>query len=158
MGFLRNALMGAAAGAAGTVALNATTYADMVARARPSSSVPSEVAGELAGKAGIDLSGSDGDASAQNRKTGLGALLGILTGVGVGTAYGIIRPHMRSVSTPRAAVVLCLAAMAGSDGPATALGITDPTQWGASSWASDIVPHLAYGLVTVAAYEAFGRS
>ena len=134
MGVLRDVLVGAAAGAVGTVALNATTYADMVVRARPPSSVPSEVAGELAGKAGIDLSGSDGDATAENRKSGLGALLGIGTGVGVGTAYGLVRPHLgRSVSIPSAAVALGLAAMAGSDVPAASLGVTDPTQWGANA-------------------------
>ena len=157
MRVLRDVSVGAAAGAVGTVALNATTYADMVVRARPPSSVPSEVAGELAGKAGIDLSGSDGDATAENRKSGLGALLGIGTGVGVGTAYGLVRPHLgRSVSIPSAAVALGLAAMAGSDVPAASLGVTDPTQWGANAWVSDLVPHLAYGLATAAAYEAFG--
>ncbi len=157
MGVLRDVLVGATAGAVGTVALNAATYADMVVRARPPSSVPSEVAGELAGKAGIDLSGSsDGDATAENRKSGLGALFGIGTGVGVGLAYGAIRPHLgRRVSLPRAAVVLGLAAMAGSDVPSAALGVTDPTRWGANAWASDLVPHLAYGLATAAAYEAF---
>ena len=156
---LRNALVGAAAGAVGTVALNATTYADMVVRARPSSSVPSEVAGELAGKARVDLSGEGrgDDETAQNRKSGLGALFGIATGVGVGPAYGLIRPRLgRSVSVPRAAVVLGLAAMAGSDVPAASLGVTDPTQWGANAWISDLVPHLAYGLATAAAYETFG--
>lgn len=105
-------------GAAGTVAPNATTDADMVARARPSSSVPARVAGTLVGKAGMGLSGSGGDAPARNRKTGLGAFPGILTGVG--TAYGLVRPRMSGVSTPRAAVVPGLAAMAGSDVPAAA--------------------------------------
>ena len=157
MGLLRNVLMGAAAGAVGTVALNATTYADMVVRARPPSSMPSELAGELAGRAGIDLSGSDGDATVENRKSGLGALFGIGTGVGVGTAYGLVRPHLgRSVSVPRAAVVLGLAAMAGSDVPSASLGVTDRTQWGFNAWVSDLVPHLAYGLATAATYEAFG--
>ncbi len=148
--------MGAAAGAVGTVALNAATYTDMVVRARPPSSVPSQVAGKLAGKAGVDLSGSD-DATAENRKSGLGALFGIGTGVGIGTVYGAVRPHLgRRISVPRAAVILGLAAMAGSDVPAASLGITDPTQWGADAWLSDLVPHLAYGLATAAAYEAFG--
>ena len=40
--------------------------------------------------------------------------------------------------------------MAGSDIPSVALGTTDPRSWSAPSWTADIVPHLAYGLVTVA--------
>ncbi len=81
-------------------------------------------------------------------------------GLEIGAAYGLARPHLGEVSKLRAGIVLCLAAMAGSDGPATALGVTDPRQWGLNSWLSDIVPHLAYGLVTAATYDAIaqGRS
>ncbi len=153
---LRQVLMGTAAGAVGTVALNVTTYADMALRGRPSSSVPAQVAGKLAGKAGIDLSG-EGETT-QNRKSGLGALSGYAVGLGVGTAYGLVRPLLGDVSVPRAGVVLGLAAMAGSDVPATVLGVTDPTKWGFGSWASDVVPHLAYGLVTAVACEAFNST
>ncbi len=149
---LRDALLGTAAGAVGTVALNATTYADMALRGRPSSSVPAEVAGKLAEKAGIELSS---DETGQNRKSGLGALSGYVVGLGVGTAYGLVRSHLGDVSKMRAGIVLGLAAMAGSDVPASALGVTDPTAWGPGSWVSDIVPHLAYGLVTAIAYDAF---
>ncbi len=153
---LREILTGVAAGAVGTVALNATTYADMTLRGRPPSSVPAEVAAQLADKAGIDLSGEGSDDNtAQNRQSGLGALMGFVTGLGVGTAYGLVRPRLRDVSVPRASVVLGLAAMAGSDLPAVALGVTDPREWDATSWASDIIPHLAYGLATAVAYEAF---
>lgn len=150
-------LAGAAAGAAGTVALNAATYADMVIRARPASSVPATVAARLADRAGIDLSGEGEDGeTAQNRQNGLGALFGIATGVGVGTAYGLVRPALgRDVSKARAGVVLGLAAVAGSDVPSAALGVTDPARWGVNSWVSDLVPHLAYGFVTAAAYELF---
>jgi hypothetical protein len=152
----REALMGTAAGAVGTVALNVTTYADMAIRARPSSSVPSQVAGELAQKAGIDLGSEE---AAENRKSGLGALMGYVVGLGLGTAYGAVRPHLlNGVSVPLAGVGLGLAAMAGSDVPATATGVTDPTQWNMSSWASDVVPHLAYGLVTAVVYEALNGS
>ncbi len=55
----------------------------------------------------------------------------------------------------RAGVVLGVGAMAGSDVPAAALGVTDPTTWDFNSWGSDIVPHLAYGVMTAVAYEAF---
>ena len=152
---LREVLTGTAAGAVGTVALNVTTYADMVLRGRPPSSVPAEVAGKLTDKANIDLSGEGSDGStAQNRRSGLGALMGYVTGLGVGTAYGLVRPLLGDVSVPRAGLVLGLAAMAGSDVPATALGVTNPAKWSFNSWASDIVPHLAYGLVTAVAYDA----
>lgn len=150
---MRGVLTGLVAGAAGTVALNVATYADMALRGRPSSSVPAQVAGKLAGKAGIDLSGEE--KATQNRKSGLGALSGYAVGLGVGATYGLVRPLLGDVSVGRAGVVLGLAAMAGSDVPATALGVTDPTTWSIGSWASDVVPHLAYGLLTAATYEAF---
>ena len=155
---LREALTGAAAGAVGTVALNAATYADMAINGRPASSVPAEVAGGLAKKAGIDLSaeGEDPDDEAeQNRRSGLGALMGYVTGLGVGAAYGLIRPHLGGVSRPVAGFGLGLAAMAASDVPATVLGVTDPTTWPPSSWGMDFGFHLAYGVVTAIAYDAF---
>ena len=155
---LREALTGAAAGAVGTVALNAVTYADMAINGRPASSVPAEVASGLAEKVGLDLSaeGEDLDGeTAQNRQSGLGALMGYVTGLGVGTGYGLIRPHLGGVSRPVAGVALALAAMAASDVPATALGVTDPTTWPPSSWVMDFGFHLAYGVVTAIAYDAF---
>jgi hypothetical protein len=42
--------------------------------------------------------------------------------------------------------------MAGANGPMTALGVTDPRTWAAADRVADVVPHLAYGLVTAAAY------
>lgn len=147
---LREMLMGTTAGAVGTVALNAVTYADMAVRARPSSSVPAEVARRLAEKSGVDL-GSD--ETEQNRKSGPGALSGYVVGLGVGTVYGLVRSRLGSMSKRRAGIALGLAAMAGSDVSATTLGVTDPTQWSLDSWASDIVPHLAYGLMTALAYD-----
>lgn len=160
---LRNVLLGTAAGAVGTVALNVATYADMAIRGRPSSGVPAQVAGALIEKAGIELSGggsgsggADGgeQQQAENRKSGLGALQGYVVGLGIGALYGLVRPG-GATSVPLAGVALGLAAMAASDVPATALGVTDPRQWPASSWAADIVPHLAYGLFTALAYDAF---
>lgn len=148
---LRRALMGAAAGAAGTVALNAVTYADMALRARSGSSVPDEVAGVIAKRVGLDL--GDGD-TAQNRKTGLGALLGYANGVGA--AYGILRPVFgRDVSVTKAGLALTLASTVGTDLPIAATGVSNPTTWPPSSWAMDFGFHLAYGLMTAAAYEAF---
>ena len=154
---LRHLLMGTAAGAVGTVALNVATYADMAIRGRPSSSVPAKMVGVLADKAGIPLSagGEGDDEKGQNRQSGLGALFGYVTGLGVGTAYGLLRPHLRGVPMPVAGVGVGLAAMAASDIPIAALGVSDPATWGVSGWVADVVPHLAYGLVTAIAYDAF---
>ena len=130
----------------------------MAIRGRPSSSVPAKMAGALAAKAGLPLStggeGSD-DEKVQNRQSGLGALFGYMTGLGVGTAYGLLRPYRGDVPTPVAGVGVGLAAMAASDIPIVALGVSDPATWGVSGWAADVVPHLAYGLVTAIPYDAF---
>lgn len=152
----RELAMGAAAGAVGTVALNVVTYLDMVLRARGSSSVPAEVAGALTQRAGLPLSrqGPDSEA-AQNRQSGLGALLGYVTGLGVGGVYGVIRPRAPWFPRPLAAVGLGAAAMSGSDVPSALLGITKPGTRSATSWASDVVPHLAYGAFTAIAFDAF---
>ena len=154
---LREMLIGTAAGAIGTVALNAVTYGDMAVRGRPASSVPAQVAGKLADKTGVDLFSEDegfDTSMAQNRRRGLGALQGYVVGLGVGTVYGLVRLGLRGVSEPRAGVVLGLAAMAGGDVPTTVLGVANPARWSLSSWASDSIPHLAYGLVTAVAYDA----
>ncbi len=110
---LRGALVGTAAGAAGTTALNATTFADMALRGRPASSIPAQVAGELAERAGVDL-GSD--ETRQNRKCGRGALSGYVVGLGAGAAYGLVRPHLGRVSKMRTGVALGLGAMEGRNG------------------------------------------
>jgi hypothetical protein len=89
------------AGAVGTSVLNTVTYLDMAVRGRPASSVPSETAGKLADIAGVPLSGGSnegeqdgGDPTADNRKEAIGALMGYLTGFGVGAAYGLLRPRL----------------------------------------------------------------
>jgi hypothetical protein len=140
---------GLVAGAAGTAALNAVTYLDMVARGRPSSEMPAKAARELAGKAGWQLADDPKDG---NRAEALGALLGLATGLGVGVGYGALRRRVR-VPKLLAAVGLAAGAMAGSDGPLVGLGLTDPSTWDPMSWLSDAVPHLAYGVAAAAAYE-----
>ncbi len=66
-----------AAGAAGTVALDIATYADMVIRGRPSSSVPSDLAGKLTNALHVDLegesAGQQGNQIAEHRRSGQGA-------------------------------------------------------------------------------------
>ena len=149
-------MRGLASGALGTAALNMTTYLDVAIRGRAMSSVPEQDVEKLADMAGVDLNEAGSDEQAENRKQGLGALMGYLTGLGIGAVYGLVRPHARAVPLPLAAVAVGLGAMAATDSATTLLGNADPTQWSAKSWATDIVPHLAYGAATVAGYEAFG--
>ena len=52
MCMLENLIKGAMAGLAGTTALNAATYLDMVWRGRPASSTPEQVVEELAKRSG----------------------------------------------------------------------------------------------------------
>jgi hypothetical protein len=149
-------LWGIAAGAVGTIALDVVSYLDMVVRARPASSLPAEVAGALAERAGVELAAEGNNSeTAGNRRSGIGALFGYGVGLGVGAAYGLLRSRLPAPRGPWAATAaLGLAAMAASDLPATALGVTDPRTWGAAGWVSDLLPHLAYGLATATVYEA----
>jgi hypothetical protein len=149
---LKLILRGAAAGAAGTTALNAVTYLDMVLRGRPASSTPEESVRRLSGKAGIAIPGDDGKRS--NRESGAGALLGMLTGITVGAAYGAARAAGWRPSTPVAGLVSGLAAVVASSVPMAATGVSDPREWSVPDWLSDLVPHLAYGLTTAATYAA----
>jgi hypothetical protein len=148
---------GLASGALGTAALNMTTYLDVAIRGRAMSSVPQKDVETLADQAGVDLSARGSDEDAENRKQGLGALMGYITGLSVGSVYGLVRPHARRVPLPIAAVAVGLGAMAATDGSTAMLGNADPTEWSAKSWAMDILPHLAYGAATVVGYESFGN-
>ena len=147
-------LLGTVAGAAGTIALDLTTYGDMLLRGRPASGVPAKVAGILAAKAGLDLAAGGSLEQAESRKSAFGALLGYATGVGLGTLYGLLRPRLRDVPRPVAGAALGLAAMAASDVPIVATGASDPRTWGTAGWLSDLIPHLVYGLVTAAVFDA----
>lgn len=141
-------LIGAAAGAAGTTALNTTTYLDMVVRARGASSTPEKTVTKLADAVNVTIPGDD--QQRQNRVAGLGPMTGIIVGVGVGAVLGFargagLRPGL--LVTGLAASAL---AMAGSAGPMTALGVTNPLTWSTKSWLADALPHLAYGMATAA--------
>jgi hypothetical protein len=149
---MRNLLLGAAAGAAGTTALNAVTYLDMAMRGRGTSSTPEQTVAAAAAKAGVDIPG-EGEVR-DNRLQGLGALSGIATGVAVGavvaTMDGLgLRPGRLGGSLLSGAL-----AMAASDVSMTRLGVTDPRTWSAPDWAADVVPHFAYGLVTYSTLRA----
>lgn len=161
---------GAVAGAAGVVALNAAGYVDMLIRGRPASDMPARVAGKLADEMGLplefdaDADITDGAAevddedeavdAADNRREALGALLGMVNGIGIGIAYGILRLILPRPPAWLAGAAIGAAAMAASDYPATRLGLTEPRDWSATDWASDVLPHMAFGVVTALAFEA----
>lgn len=140
---LHPALLGATNSAVGTTALNAVTYLDMALRGRPSSSTPE--------KTRIPVPGH-GDAE-QNRIAGLGPLTGLLAGVDTGAALGLARAAGWRPGLAAGTAAAALGALVGTNGPMTALGVTDPRDWLASSWVADLVPHLAYGAVTAAVLD-----
>jgi hypothetical protein len=144
--------VGAAAGAAGSTALNAATYLDMAVRGRPASSTPEQTAEKLAERAGVTVPG-EGD-QRQNRLSGLGPLFGTAAGVGAGVLLGLARRLGWRPGPVTGSVVAGGLVMLASDGTMTALGVTDPREWDATSWVSDILPHLVYGAVTVATLRA----
>jgi hypothetical protein len=150
------AVRGAAAGAAGTTALDAVTYLDMVVRGRGASSTPERTVEKLAEKAHLPIPG-EGD-TRQHRLQGLGALSGIAAGVGVGVLAGLARTAGFRPPAWLGCVATGVAAMTGANGPMTVLGITDPRTWSATDWVSDVVPHLAYGIVTHSTLAALDRA
>jgi hypothetical protein len=155
---MRGLILGAIAGAAGTMALDMTSYADMALRGRASSGMPADVIRRLAAKVGIaELSVPDDDAddATKNRRSALGALAGYKIGIMLGALYGLASyPSSKDRGIVLRSLVLCALAMAASDVPATVLEATNPAEWGPSGWISDIVPHAAYGIVTAAVFEA----
>jgi hypothetical protein len=145
-------LRGAAAGAAGTTALNAATYLDMAVRGRGSSSAPQDLVAAAAERADVEIPGQG--AERDNRLAGLGPLAGTGPGVAVGAAAGVVlralRQRGRALPGPVAVLLISAAAMALADVPLKLFGISDPTDWEAKDWAADAIPHLVYGVVTYA--------
>jgi hypothetical protein len=148
-------LAGAAAGAAGTAALNAATYADMTVRGRGTSSTPQETVEAIEDRLPVSVPG-EGE-TRENRISGLGSLSGIVTGIGIGAVFGVLRRAGVRPPTPAGAVMVGLAAMASTDVSMARLKVTDPRTWSATDWLSDLVPHLIYGAVTYATLEALDR-
>ena len=89
IGTLGWVLRGAAAGAAGTTALNAVTYLDMTFRGRGTSSTPEQTVEALADKVHVQIPGDEEKRS--NRVQGLGPLTGLVAGIGVGVLAGLAR-------------------------------------------------------------------
>jgi hypothetical protein len=153
MSFVRHVRSGAIAGAAATSALNIATYTDIVVRGRGESDVPSTMVKNVAEAAGIGALASD-DETTTNRRGGIGALLGYADGVGVGVAYGLVRPALRGVPWLLMAVAAGGVAMALSDVAIAKSGASDPKTWTAADWAADAVPHLVYGLALALSFDA----
>lgn len=157
---MNSLFFGAAAGAAGTMALDVTTYADMAVRGRGSSNVPADVIRRMAARAGLKpLAETDEQSSdaLKNRRTALGALSGYAIGLTIGATYGAAHGLFSKLPIGAKALLLGGLAMAASDIPAAKLEATDPKTWGIDGWISDIVPHLMYGLVTVAVFDAIAE-
>ncbi|MFF6994897.1 hypothetical protein ACFY93_08050 [Streptomyces sp. NPDC008313] len=148
---IRSITRGCAAGAAGTTALNAVTYADMALRGRPSSSTPETVVDLVTTRMGHPVPRTR---ERDNRLSGLGALSGIAVGTGTGVAVSLIRRAGVRVPLWLGGLLTGALAMALTDAPMARLGVSDPRTWSAADWASDVVPHLAYGLVTYAVVAA----
>jgi hypothetical protein len=144
-------LAGAAAGAAGTTALNAVTYLDMAVRGRPTSSTPENTLEKLSALAHIPIPGRG--ATRANRVEGLAALTGLGAGMGIGALLGLARAAGFRPSPASMAVAATAGALVGTNGPMTVLGITDPRTWSPVDWVSDLVPHVAYGFVTARILE-----
>jgi hypothetical protein len=149
------ALRGAAAGAAGSTALNAVTYLDMAVRGRGASSTPEDTVEKLAGAAHVTIPGDQ--ETRENRRQGLGPLMGLVAGVGVGTIGGLARASGYLSAKPVGVALTTLGVMVAANGPMAALGVTNPRTWSTTDWISDIVPHLAYGLVVKNTIDAFDR-
>ena len=153
MSFVRHLCIGAIAGAAATSALNIASYADIAVRGRGESAVPSTMVKNMAEAAGIGALASD-DETTTNRRGGIGALFGYADGLGVGVAYGLLRPALRGVPVLLMAVAAGAAAMALSDGAIAATGAGDPRTWTAADWTTDAIPHLVYGLALALSFDA----
>ncbi len=151
----RSSLRGAAAGAAGTTALNAVTYLDMALRGRPASRSPEETIKKLSDLAHLGVPGS-GDRQV-DRIAGLGPLTGLLAGIGVGAAMGAVRSAGWRPGPLVSGLIATLGALLGTNGPMTVLGITDPREWSAGDWVADVIPHLAYGMVTAGVLDGLGH-
>jgi len=148
VGAVHGILAGAAAGAAGTTALNLITYLDMTVRGRGASSTPADTVEKLSNAVHVDVPGT-GD-TRDNRVSALGAVTGIASGIGIGAALGLARGLGWRPGPVISGIAATLGALVGTNAPMTMLGVTDPRTWPLNAWVSDVVPHIGYGAVTAA--------
>ncbi|MCM4082042.1 hypothetical protein [Paractinoplanes hotanensis] len=148
-------LAGAAAGAAGTAALNAVTYLDMAVRGRAGSRTPEQTVEALEEHLPVSVPG-EGE-TREHRLTGLASLSGIVTGVGLGVTFGLLRRAGVRPPAPLGAALIGVTAMASTNLSMAALEVSDPRTWSATDWLADAVPHLLYGVVTDAVLRSLHR-
>ncbi len=134
---------GLAAGAVGTTVLDAVSHLDVLWRGRSARTTPERVVGALAARLGRDVPGAG--TVREHRRTALGALGHVATGLGVGVLASAGRSAGVRFSGPAGALVTGAVVMAAAEGPAAALGVTDARARDAADWAAGAVPHLAYG-------------
>jgi hypothetical protein len=149
------ALRGAAAGAAGTTALNVVAYLDIAVRGRAASSTPERTVAKVAEVAHVPIPGQ-GD-ERESRLQALGALTGLVAGVGFGTLVGLVRAAGFRTSPLVGTALTTAGVLVATNGPMTALGITDPRTWSAADWLSDLVPHVVYSVVVRTTLDALGH-
>ena len=144
-------IQGLCAGAAGTTAINLTTYLDMFISGRPASSTPTTLVRRLAQEIGsCEFAQSEESAGpqTQSKRSALGALLGYANGLGVAAVAAHVYPSTRSLGTLVNGVAIGAASMLASDLPIAKFGVSDPQTWSTSDWLRDAVPHFVYGYVT----------
>jgi hypothetical protein len=71
-----------------------------------------------------------------------------MAGVVVGAGLGLARSAGWRPGPIVSGLAATVGALIGSNGPMTALGVADPRSWTVKDWVSDVIPHVAYGMVT----------
>jgi hypothetical protein len=141
---------GLVSGAVGTAALLAVTYADMALTGRAASRVPEESVATLLRRFGRSVPDD-------NTLTGLGALSGIATGVGIGVVASLLRAAGVRLPAAVGAPAIGALAMVATDVPMARLGVSNPRTWTAADWTRDVLPHLAYGIGVRTAMDRLDR-
>jgi hypothetical protein len=112
----------------------------MAVTGRSASSAPRDSVKRVADAVGVSLPDDDAHLEAY------GALGGIATGLGIGVVASLGRSAGIRFPAPLAASAIGALAMAATDAPMAAGGVSDPRDWSTRDWARDVVPHLAYGI------------
>ena len=134
------------AGAAGTVAMTASSTIEMKLRGRPPSTAPATAAAKVLG---VEPKGQKQEARFSN-----------IVHWGYGTSWGAVRGLIAAAGLrgPRAAGVHFGAVWGGEQVMLPALGVAPPLwEWGVEEVAIDALHHLVYAGATSAAYALLDR-